>query len=154
MKLFDLTGKNAVILGGGGILGTSMAEGLAEAGANIAIGDLKTEEAQKLANNIETVIGVRARGYQLDAMNLDSLKKVCSMVLKDFKSIDILVNAVGGNMKDASTSDVQTFFNIPREALQKVIDLNLMAGAILPSQVFGLEMPKIRTEGPSSIFRP
>lgn len=142
MKLFELKNKNAVILGGGGILGTSMAEGLAAAGANIAIGDLKVDAAEKLAKSIESNEGVKARGYELDAMSLDSLKEVCAEVLKDFKKIDILVNAVGGNMKDASTSDTQTFFDIPREALQKVVDLNLMAGAILPSQVFGRVMSK------------
>lgn len=140
MKLFELNGKNAVILGGGGILGESMAEGLAEAGANIAVCDLKEEVTKKLAEKIETESGVRAKGYRVDAMNIDSLREVCSEIMKEFNSINILVNAVGGNMKEASTSDTQSFFDLPNQALKKVIDLNLMAGAILPSQVFGREM--------------
>jgi len=140
MKLFNLIGKNAVILGGGGILGTSMAEGLAEAGANIAICDLRVEIAQHLAKKIESEWGVKAKGYELDAMNIDSLKNVCSAIMKEFNSINILVNAVGGNIKEASTSETQSFFDLSNVALQKVIDLNLMAGAILPSQIFGREM--------------
>ncbi len=49
MDLFDIKGKNAAILGGGGILGTSMADGLASAGANVAICDLKEETAVNIA---------------------------------------------------------------------------------------------------------
>jgi NAD(P)-dependent dehydrogenase (short-subunit alcohol dehydrogenase family) len=142
MNLFDLHGRNAVILGGGGILGTAMAKGLAEAGANIAIGDLKVEIALELASDIHSKFRVKAKAYELDAMNLDSLKKVCSEVMEDFSTMDILVNAVGGNMKEATTSDTQSFFDLPKEAIQKVVDLNLMAGAILPCQVFGREMSK------------
>jgi NAD(P)-dependent dehydrogenase (short-subunit alcohol dehydrogenase family) len=140
MKLFNLNGKNAVVLGGGGILGTSMAEGLAEAGANIAICDLRVEIAQSLAKKIESEYGVKTKGYELDAMNIDSLKRVCFAIMKEFNSINILINAVGGNIKEASTSDTQSFFDLSNVALQKVIDLNLMAGAILPSQIFGREM--------------
>jgi NAD(P)-dependent dehydrogenase (short-subunit alcohol dehydrogenase family) len=140
MKLFSLNDKNAVVLGGGGILGTSMAEGLAEAGANVAICDLRAEIAQHLAKKIESEYDVKTKGYELDAMNIDSLKSVCSAIMKEFNSINILVNAVGGNIKEASTSETQSFFDLSNVALQKVIDLNLMAGAILPSQIFGREM--------------
>jgi NAD(P)-dependent dehydrogenase (short-subunit alcohol dehydrogenase family) len=140
MKLFSLNGKNAVVLGGGGILGTSISEGLAEAGADIAVCDLRADKVQSLAKKIESECGVKARGYELDAMNIDSLKKVCSDIMKEFKSINILVNAVGGNVKEATTSETQSFFDLSNVALQKVVDLNLMAGAILPSQVFGREM--------------
>lgn len=147
MKLFNLNGKNAVVLGGGGILGTSMAEGLAEAGANIAICDLRVEIAQSLAKKIESEYNVKAKGYELDAMNIDSLKRVCSGIMKEFNSIHILVNAVGGNIKEASTSETQSFFDLSNVALQKVIDLNLMAGAILPSQIFGREMANSSNDG-------
>jgi NAD(P)-dependent dehydrogenase (short-subunit alcohol dehydrogenase family) len=140
MKLFDLKGKNAVILGGGGILGTSMAEGLAMAGASIAVCDLKMDTAKSLAKKIALGTGVKAEAYELDAMKRESLKSVCSDILKEFRTINILVNAVGGNLKDATTSETQSFFDIPGEALQKVIDLNLMAGAIFPSQIFGRAM--------------
>jgi NAD(P)-dependent dehydrogenase (short-subunit alcohol dehydrogenase family) len=140
MNLFDLKEKNAVILGGGGILGNSMAKGLASAGANIAICDLKVDIARDLAKEIESNYSVKAKGYEMDAMNIDSLKNVCEEVVNDFKTIHILVNAVGGNTKGATTSDTQSFFDLPKEELQRVIDLNLMAGAVLPSQVFGKEM--------------
>ena len=139
MNLFDLKGKNAVILGGGGILGADMAKGLADAGANIAVCDLREENAVQLAKKIASD-SIRAKGYELDAMKMESLKTTCSKIKEDFGSIDILINAVGGNLKDATTSDTLTFFDLPSNALEKVIDLNLMAGAVMPCQVFGKEM--------------
>lgn len=137
--MFSLKGKNAVILGGGGILGTSMAKGFAQAGANIAIGDLRKQNAQDLARSAES-FGVKANGYEVNAMQIDSIKEACEKVKEDFGSVDILVNAVGGNMKEATTSDNLSFFDLSGDALSKVVNLNLMAGAILPCQVFGKEM--------------
>lgn len=139
MDMFSLKGKNAVILGGAGILGASMAEGLADAGANIAIGDINKNNAARLADSLKSK-GIKAVAYEMDAMKIDSLKAICDNILNDLGSVDILVNAVGGNMKEATTSQSVTFFDLPGEALKKVIDLNLMAGAIFPSQVFGRVM--------------
>ncbi len=139
MDMFSLKGKNAAILGGGGVLGTTMAEGLARAGANVAVCDLREQNAEEVAEKARKH-NVKAKGYKLDAMNLEDLKRVCAEIMKDFGSVDILVNAVGGNMKDATTSDQVSFFDLPAEALKRVVELNLMAGAILPSQVFGRAM--------------
>lgn len=136
MKLFDLTGKNAVVLGGGGILGKTMVKGLAEAGANVAIGDLVEQNAVEIANEI-SALNVKAKGYKCNAMDKSDIEEMCKKVVEDFGGVDILVNAVGGNMKDATTNDQVTFFDLSSEALSKVVNLNLMAGAILPSQVFG-----------------
>jgi NAD(P)-dependent dehydrogenase (short-subunit alcohol dehydrogenase family) len=140
MKLFDLKRKNAVVLGGGGILGTSICEGLADAGADIAICDLKADIAGNHAKKIESEYRVKAKGYQVDAMDAGSLKAVCLSIIQEFGSVNILVNAVGGNMKEATTSETQSFFDLSNTALRKVVDLNLMAGAILPGQIFGREM--------------
>jgi NAD(P)-dependent dehydrogenase (short-subunit alcohol dehydrogenase family) len=139
MSLFSLKGKNAVLLGGGGVLGTTMAKGLALAGANIAVCDLREENATAVVNEVAS-IGTFAKGYKLNAMDLEDLNRVCDTIEKDFGTIDILVNAVGGNMKDATTSDTSTFFDLSKEAIEKVVNLNLMGGAILPAQVFGKKM--------------
>jgi len=147
MNLFDLKGKNAVILGGGGILGHDMAQGLANAGANIAVGDLREEMAVELAESVAKAYGIKAKGYQMNAMDIESIKAVCAAMKKDFGSIDILVNAVGGNMPGATTSDTVTFFDLQKDAIQKCLDLNLMAGAILPCQVFGKEMAESENGG-------
>jgi len=139
MDMFSLKGKNAVILGGAGILGTTMSKGLAKAGANVAVCDLSEERAKSLSSEIN-VHGVLSKGYRLNAMDKDNLKSVHDEIMRDFGRVDILINAVGGNMKEATTSDNLSFFDLPEEALEKVVNLNLFGGAILPSQVFGRTM--------------
>lgn len=146
MSLFDLKGKNAVILGGGGILGMAMAKGMVSAGANVAICDLKEDIALRIAGLLGNESN-KAIGYELNAMELESLKAVCKRIKSDFGCIDILINAVGGNMKDATTTDTLSFFDLPKEGMQKVVDLNLMAGAMLPCQVFGREMAESEKGG-------
>ncbi len=66
----------------------------------------------------------------------DTIQACCNAVMADFGRVDILINGVGGNMKAATTSPEQTFFDIPADTLQKVIDLNLTGGTIVPTQVF------------------
>jgi len=139
MELFSLKGKNAALLGGGGVLGEAMAKGLAEAGANIAICDLIEEKALAAASKIAGE-GIKTKGYRLNALDREDLIRVAEKVYEDFGSVDILVNAVGGNMKAATTSDEVSFFDLPADAIEKVISLNLMGGAVLPAQVFGRKM--------------
>jgi NAD(P)-dependent dehydrogenase (short-subunit alcohol dehydrogenase family) len=64
--------------------------------------------------------------------------------------VDIMVSAAGGNLKEATTSDELSFFDLKLDALEKVIALNLFGGAILPAQVFGRTMAE-NPEGGSII---
>ncbi len=136
MPLFDLTGKTAVILGGTGVLGSAMAHALMAAGADLAFGARKRADAEE---NVGCLGGYAhaARPYVIDASSRESLQAACDAILADFGKIDILVNAVGGNLPEATTNDAKSFFDLSPEALAKVVDLNLMAGAVLPAQVFG-----------------
>ncbi len=137
LNMFDLTGKTAVITGGAGILGREIAGNLGKAGARIAIchradtkdliGDLKAE-------------GIDAKGYYIDVLKKEEIIKCHDKVINDLGKIDILVSAAGGNIKDATTSEEISFFELPLEGLEKVIALNLFGGAILPAQVFGKSM--------------
>lgn len=142
MDLFCLKGKRAALLGGGGVLGATMAEGLARAGADVAVCDLFEEKARTVVDSIGRTAGddVKLKAYKLDAMDREEMKSVAEVIYNDFGGLDILVNAVGGNMKAATTSDEVTFFDLSSEAIEKVLSLNLMGGAILPSQIFGRKM--------------
>jgi NAD(P)-dependent dehydrogenase (short-subunit alcohol dehydrogenase family) len=144
LSLFDLTGKVAVVTGGAGVLGLQMARGLGKAGAVIIICDIKNaeEKAEELKSE-----GITSRGYVINVLEKEEIKKCCDAVIKDFPIIDILVNAAGGNMKEATTSKELSFFDLPLTALEKVISLNLFGGAILPSQVFGKFMAENKTGG-------
>jgi NAD(P)-dependent dehydrogenase (short-subunit alcohol dehydrogenase family) len=145
-NLFDLSGKVAVIIGGGGILGEAMARGLGVAGAKIGICDILPDKAKEVANALGKD-GIEAKTYMIDVLKKEEIQKCCDAVYADFKKVDILVNAAGGNMKAATTSKELSFFDLPFEPLQKVIALNLFGGAILPCQVFGRKMVENKDGG-------
>ncbi len=134
-RLFDLSGKVAVVTGGGGVLGGAMAEGLAGAHATVAVADLVTDSANAVARRIGEQ-GGRAKAYPLDVFKRESIEACCTDVHNDFGRVDVLVNAVGGNMKGATTSPEQSFFDLPPDAVGKVFDLNFLGGCLAPSQVF------------------
>lgn len=140
-NIFSLKGKKAVITGGAGILCSAIASGLGKAGAEIAICDINnTDEAVRRL----TEEGISAKGYQIDVMDVNSINKCRADIVRNFGGLDILINGAGGNMKEATTSKELAFFDLPLSALEKVIRLNLLGGAILPSQIFG----KIMAENP------
>jgi NAD(P)-dependent dehydrogenase (short-subunit alcohol dehydrogenase family) len=138
-KMFCLTGKVALVTGGGGVLGGAMADGLAGAGARVAIADVRPDMAAAAAKRI-IERGGEARGYTMDAFSRESIQTCSDTVFADFGQVDILLNAVGGNMKGATTSPGQSFFDLPNDALRKVFDLNVVAGVIVPCQVFARRM--------------
>jgi NAD(P)-dependent dehydrogenase (short-subunit alcohol dehydrogenase family) len=140
-NIFSLKGKKAVITGGAGVLCAVIASGLGRAGAEIAVCDINsTDEIVKRLKKE----GISAKGYHIDVMDLDSINKCRADVVRDFGMVDILVNGAGGNMKEATTSKDLAFFDLPLSALEKVIKLNLLGGAMMPAQVFG----KIMAENP------
>lgn len=149
ISFFDLTGKVAIVTGGAGVLGNSMVQGLVKAGASVAIADVLLDKANELKQEIENQ-GGKALALYMDAFNRETIEECAQTVIKEWGKIDILVNGVGGNMKQATTSPELSFFDISMDAFQKVINLNLLGGAIIPSQVFGKHMIK-NPEGGSII---
>lgn len=135
---FDLRGRTAVVTGGGGVLAGAMALELARCGARVAVLDLNEDGARKTAEAIRGE-GGESEGVRTDVLSRDSLEDAARSIRDSFGSVDILVNAAGGNKKEATTSDDLSFFDVPPDALRFVIDLNLL-GSVLPSQVFGRGM--------------
>lgn len=144
LQKFSLKGKSAVITGGAGILGSVIARGLGYAGASIAIADIV--DTKPFVGELQKE-GISSKGYYLDVMDIEKIKRCKAEIIEDFKKIDILVNSAGGNQKEATTSEELSFFDLPIKSLEKVIGLNLFGGAILPSQVFGKEMLKNENGG-------
>jgi len=135
----DLSGKTVVITGGSGVLGTSMCHALAEAGASIVILARTLEKTTALANDLHKTYGIKALGLAADVLDEDALRAAAKQVQERFGKVDILINGAGGNYPEAITTPQRSFFEIPKEALQWVFNLNLI-GAILPTQVFGQMM--------------
>ena len=135
LSSFELDGKVAVVTAGGGVLCGAIAEGFAAAGAKIAVADLRPDMGQAVADRI-VANGGMAQSYEMDAFKKDSIEACREKVYADFGKVDILLNGVGGNMKGATTSADQSFFDLPADAIEKVFNLNVIAGAVVPSQVF------------------
>lgn len=138
MRLFDLTNKVAVVTGGTGVLGSAMAEGLAEAGAKVAILGRRENIAEKVAQRIRNA-GFEAMALPADVLDINSLKAAREKLLDTYGACDILINAAGGNQPKATVLPEGSFFDLSKTALEQVIELNLL-GTILPSQVFGKTM--------------
>lgn len=137
-ELFNLSGKVGAITGAGGVLCGTMAKGLAQAGAKIAVLDLGKEAAEKVAGEIKDS-GGEAIAIKCNVLQKDNLQAAKEEVNDKFGKIDFLINGAGGNKKEATTSPEMPFFDLPPEAIRFVFELNFI-GTLLPSQVFGKEM--------------
>ncbi len=98
---FQLGGRVALVTGGTKGLGRAMAEGLAEAGAGVAIISRHGNEAVAEANAIATATGQPCRGYACDITVPDQVQGLVTQVLADFGRVDILVNNAGINTRGA-----------------------------------------------------
>ena len=139
-KLFSLTDKTIVITGGTGVLGQTMVKGLAAAGASVAILGRRKEVAEALVKEVRS-LGGQAIAVKADVLDREALTKARETILQEFGSIQILVNAAGGNMPGAIVPPDKTFFDLNLDNFQKVVNLNLM-GTVLPTQVFSDDMAK------------
>jgi NAD(P)-dependent dehydrogenase (short-subunit alcohol dehydrogenase family) len=142
-NLFSLKGKVAVVTGGTGVLGGAMARGLAVAGAKVAILGRRAEKAAQVAENIRGE-GGEAMALPADVLNKEELEQACETLLGRWGTVDILINAAGGAVAEATVVGDRTFFDLTEEAWDQVMDLNL-TGTLLPSQVFGKVMADNRT---------
>lgn len=139
-KIFNVQGKTAVVTGGTGVLGTEMVRGLAAAGASVAIIGRNTANGERLQDEIRNT-GAKALFVQADVLQTDQLEQAKEKILSAFGSIDILVNAAGGNMAGAVIMPQQNFFDLNMDEFKKVVDLNL-TGTVLPTKVFCDDMTK------------
>lgn len=135
---FSLKGKVAVVTGGTGVLGGSMARGLAAAGARVGVLGRRAEKAQEVADDIRAAGGT-AMPLPADVLDEASLHGARQIVLDAWGQVDVLVNAAGGNRPDATVVGDLTFFKVPRAALEGVVGLNF-TGTVLPIQTFGHPM--------------
>jgi NAD(P)-dependent dehydrogenase (short-subunit alcohol dehydrogenase family) len=137
-ELFSLHDRVAVVTGGTGVLGSAMASGLAGAGARVAILGRDRARGEKAVGELQKA-GGQAMLVTADVLRSEGLEAARKAVLDRWGKIDILVNAAGGGAPGSLVTDQVSYFDLSREALEAVIDLNLL-GTLVPTQVFGAAM--------------
>ncbi len=130
IKLFDLTGRAAIITGGSKGLGAAMAEGLASAGANVLHVSRNLAESQAAADEIASGYGVKTAAIQADVSNPEDVDAMVAQAIDEFGRIDILFNNAGINIRGPIDE-------LSYEEFQKVQDINvngvwLCARAVAP----------------------
>ena len=131
-ELFNLEGKIAAVIGGGGYLCSAMAKGFAQAGCNVAVLDLRLEKAQVVSNDIVENLGGKAIPLALDASKKEQHKAALAEIEKALGPVDILVNGAGIN---APTPVLE----ISLEEWYSVLD-SQVTSTLLGCQVFGEHM--------------
>ncbi len=156
---FDLSGKLAVVTGGGGVLCSGFSKTLAAAGAKVAVCDLRPDAAEKVAAEIRENGGCAA-AFPMNVLEKSSVEAAKLAIYETFgvSRIDLLLNGAGGNTPKGSTSrdvltpeeaaalaadgtieGVKTFFDLDPEGISFVFNLNFL-GTHIPTQVFTRDM--------------
>jgi NAD(P)-dependent dehydrogenase (short-subunit alcohol dehydrogenase family) len=130
LELFNLSGRTALVTGGGRGIGKTIAQALAEAGADIAIGSRNKETCAAAASEIGDKTGRSFISGELDVSNGESVNAFVKTVTDRFGTVDVLVNNSG------ATWGAQ-FEDMPLEKWDKVVGVNLtgtflMCKAIAP----------------------
>ena len=123
-----------VITGGTGVLGKAIGFHLAEEGAKIVVLGRNEENGNAIVEEIKSKGGT-AMFLRADVLEQKNLEENRSDILSKYGRIDALSNAAGGNMKGATITPDQTFFDLKMDEFDKVLRLNL-TGTVLPTQVF------------------
>jgi NAD(P)-dependent dehydrogenase (short-subunit alcohol dehydrogenase family) len=144
-KLFSLKGKNAIVTGGAGILGTQFCHGLASFGANVVVVDLKEREARRLAHELEREYGIRAHALACDLADPKSVKSMVRSAEKAFDQIHVLMNNAASKSKnlDAFFESVEKY---SLDEWRKVMAVNT-DGYFLVAQAVGEHMVAKRISG-------
>ncbi|MHC4394624.1 MAG: SDR family oxidoreductase [Planctomycetota bacterium] len=127
---FSLQDKTAIITGGGGTLCSAIAEGFANAGANVVLWDIRADAMDVKAQIIGKSCGAPSKVacVEVDLTNEDSIAKALDKSVQKFSRVDILLNGAGGNRGKGPLVEVD------EKDFDFVLKLNLMAGCILPTK--------------------
>ena len=136
-QLFGLDRQVAVVIGGTGVLGGALCEGLAGAGATVVVAG---RNADRGAQRTEKIIasGGKASFCAVDASNRESVQNLRDAVVRDHDRVDILVNCAGVN-------SATPYFEVDDDDWHRVLDGNLGA-THLACQEFGKHM-RLQTGG-------
>jgi len=138
-NLFSLSGKTAIVTGGGRGIGLAIAKGLAEHGANVAIASRSKEQLEAAARQIHADTGRKIWTFPFDLGSIEGIDNFFESVITETKGIDILVNCAGTTIRGpAEDVDLKTW--------NQVIEVNLTSVFVL-SQAFCRHRKKLGKAG-------
>src|SRR5215471_3355044 len=135
---YDFSGRTMVLTGGTGVLGKEMARALAGCNANVVLLARNQGRAEELIASFPKS-NARHTAIRADVLDRPALEAAAKTVLGTYGRVDALVNGAGGNDPKATTNPEFRFFDIPAEAFQQVMTLNML-GTVLPTQAFARSM--------------
>ena len=127
VKLFDLTGKTALVTGGTHGLGMAIAKGLGDAGARIVINDISVEKLEQAVKEYKNM-GIAAHAYIFDVTSETRVMEAVSKIEQEVAPVDILVNNAG-IIKRTPILDMQV------DDFKLVLDVDLVAPFIMAKAV-------------------
>jgi NAD(P)-dependent dehydrogenase (short-subunit alcohol dehydrogenase family) len=147
LEKFDLTGRNALITGGAGLLGTEHARAILCANGNVILWDLDSELLSKTSSKLESEFGEnRIFSEVIDATDECQIENSIDKLNSNDVEIDILINNVAANpkySKNVSSSEFSRLENFRLEDWNEEISLGLTS-AFLCSKIIGSRMAKRR----------
>lgn len=141
MNIFDLSNEVAVVIGATGVLGGAIAEGLALAGAKVAVVGRNAAKGEARASQIRQA-GRQAQFFSADATQASAIRLAHREIEKALGQPTILINAAGGNDAKVTVTPERPFEQLTIEDWRANYDLNLVGGVLLPCQEFGPAMVK------------
>ena len=139
-KLFDLEKKTILITGSSGRLGSQYAKILSMAGANVVLIDIETKKNEQLKQYIIKNFKTDPMTCQVDISKKTEIEKMKNIILKKYKTIDVLINNAFFNPSQSKNSTCP-FEDFPLELWNDVLKINL-TGVFLCSQIIGKVMKK------------
>ena len=129
---FDLNGKVALVTGAGRGIGRALAEGLANAGADVVLAARTEAEVKAAAEEIKAATGRKALGVVCDVTSSSSVQQCVDQALEQFGHLDILINNAGSSVRE-------TALNLSEEDWDRVMNVNFKS-VFLVSKAVGKHM--------------
>ncbi|RRJ31588.1 SDR family oxidoreductase [Halocatena pleomorpha] len=135
---FDIGGKVCVITGGSGVLGSEMAKAIGMNGGTVVILARGRDGLQATSDELAE-LDIDHLTVPASVLDRTELEAAAETVIDEYGRIDVLINAAGGNSPEATTDTETSFFDLPKDGFETVLNVNFV-GTVLASQVFGQYM--------------
>ena len=147
LEKFDLTGRNALITGGAGLLGTEHARAILYANGNVILWDLDSEQLSQTSSKLRSEFGENRINIEvIDVTEESQIESGIASLIENDIEIDILINNVAANpkySKNVSSSDFSRLENFRLDDWNQEISIGLTS-AFLCSKIIGTRMAKRR----------